>query len=85
MAARQGHLEAVQLLLDAGAPINQVSAGDKSSPLLVAIINGHFDLAKYLLDKGADPNLASDNGAAPLYAAINVQWAPKALYPQPRA
>ena len=22
---------------------------------------------------------------APLYAAINVQWAPKALYPQPRA
>jgi ankyrin repeat protein len=85
MAARQGHTEAVQLLLDAGAPINQVSAGDKSSPLLVAIINGHFDLAKYLLDKGADPNLAPNNGATPLYAAINVQWAPKALYPQPRA
>jgi uncharacterized protein len=85
MAARQGHTDAVQLLLDAGAPINQVSAGDKSSPLLVAIINGHFDLAKYLLDKGADPNLAADNGAAPLYATLNVQWAPKALYPQPRA
>ncbi len=85
MAARQGHREAVQLLLDAGAPINQVSGGDKTSPLLIAIINGHFDLAKYLLDKGADPNLASDNGAAPLYAALNVQWAPKALYPQPRA
>jgi uncharacterized protein len=85
IAARQGHTEAVQLLLDAGAPINQVSAGDKTSPLLVAIINGHFDLAKYLLDKGADPNLPSDNGAAPLYAAVNVQWAPKALYPQPRA
>jgi ankyrin repeat protein len=85
MATRQGHTDAVQLLLDAGAPINQVSAGDKSSPLLVAIINGHFDLAKYLLDKGADPNLAADNGAAPLYATLNVQWAPKALYPQPRA
>jgi uncharacterized protein len=85
MATRQGHTEAVQLLVEAGAPINQVSAGDKSSALLVAVINGHFDLAKYLLDKGADPNLASDNGAAPLYAALNVQWAPKALYPQPRA
>jgi ankyrin repeat protein len=85
MAARQGHLEAAQLLLDAGAPINQVSAGDKTSPLLIAIINGHFDLAKYLLEKGADPNIASDNGAAPLYATLNVQWAPKALYPQPRA
>ena len=85
MAARQGHIEAAQLLLDAGAPINQVSAGDKTSPLLIATINGHFDLAKYLLEKGADPNLASDNGAAPLYATLNVQWAPKALYPQPRA
>ena len=29
--------------------------------------------------------LASDNGVAPLYAAINVQWAPRAQYPQPRA
>lgn len=85
MAARQGHMEAVKLLLDAGAPINQVSAGDKTSPLLIAIINGHFDLAKYLLDRGADPNLAAENGAAPLYATLNVQWAPKALYPQPRA
>jgi ankyrin repeat protein len=51
----------------------------------MAVINGHFDLAKYLLDHGADPNLASDNGAAPLYGIVNVQWAPKALYPQPRA
>jgi uncharacterized protein len=85
MAARQGHLEAVQVLLEAGAPINQLSGGDKTSALLIAIINGHFDLAKHLLDKGADPNLASDNGAAPLYATLNVQWAPKALYPQPRA
>ncbi len=85
MATRQGHQEAAQVLLDAGAPINQVSAGDKSSPLLIAVINGHFDLAKYLLDRGADPNVAADNGATPLYATLNVQWAPKALYPQPRA
>ena len=25
------------------------------------------------------------NGVTPLYAALNVQWAPRALYPQPRA
>ncbi len=85
MAARQGHLEAVQLLLEAGAPVNQVSGGDKTSPLLVTIINGHFDLANYLLEHGADPNINSENGATPLYAALNVEWAPKALYPQPRA
>jgi uncharacterized protein len=84
-AARQGHLDVVKSLLEAGADINQVTGGDKTSPLLIAIINGHFDLAKYLLDQGADPRLASENGVTPLYAVLNVQWAPKALYPQPRA
>ncbi len=83
-AARQGHIEAVKLLLDKGADINQLS-GDKTSPLLIAMINGHFDLAQMLLERGADPMLASENGVTPLYAALNVQWAPKALYPQPRA
>jgi uncharacterized protein len=84
-AVRQGSMEAVDTLLAAGADVNQLSAGDKSSPLLIALANGHFDIAMHLLDKGADPNLAADNGAAPLYAVLNVQWAPKALYPQPRA
>ena len=84
-AARQGHLQAAQLLLSRGADVNQISASDATSPLLIAIINGHFDLAKVLLDAGADPRLASDNGVTPLYAVLNVQWAPKALYPQPRA
>ena len=84
-AARQGYLDSVQALLKAGADVNQVSEGDHTSPLLIAVINGNFDVAQYLLDHGADPNLASDNGAAPLYAALNVEWAPKALYPQPRA
>ena len=84
-AVRQGHLETIQALLDAGADVNQVSAGDKTSPLLIATINGRFDVAKLLLEKGADPRLASENGVTPLYAAVNVQWAPKALYPQPRA
>jgi ankyrin repeat protein len=85
LAARQGQLDAVKALLDAGADVNQVSAGDKTSPILIATINGRFDVAKFLLDQGANPNLAADNGATPLYAALNVQWAPKALYPQPRA
>ena len=84
-AVRQGSMEAVQVLLDAGADLNQVSGGDKTSPLVLAIANGHFDIALHLLAKGANPNLASDNGVAPLYAVLNVQWAPKALYPQPRA
>jgi len=84
-AVRQGFQESTDALLKAGADVNLVSAGDGTSPLMMAIINGHFDLAASLVDQGADPNLASSNGATPLYGAVNVEWAPKALYPQPRA
>ncbi|HEY6391570.1 MAG TPA: ankyrin repeat domain-containing protein [Bryobacteraceae bacterium] len=81
-AAREGHRRAATALVDAGADINQVS-GDKFSPLVMAIINGHLDLAKYLLDHGANPNVATETGITALYAAIDVQWAPKTWFPQP--
>jgi ankyrin repeat protein len=84
-AARQGSAAAARALVDAGADPNLVSPGDLASPLLTAVINGHFDLAAMLVEKGADPNRASDAGVAPLYAVVNVQWAPIAAYPQPRA
>jgi ankyrin repeat protein len=85
LAARQGFTDTVNALLADGADINQPSAGDHTTPLLIATLNGQFDLAKALLDRGADPTIASENGATPLYAALNCEWAPKALYPQPRA
>ena len=84
-AARQGALQTVKALVEAGAAVNQLSPADATSPLLIATINGHFDTAKALLDLGADPNLASEAGMAPLYAVLNVEWAPKMFYPQPRA
>ena len=85
LAARQGATHSVVALLDGGADINQVSPADRTSPLLIAVINGHFDLAKLMVGRGAAVNAASEAGATPLYAALNVQWAPKAFYPQPRA
>ena len=84
-AARQGATQSVAALVDGGVPVNLPSPGDKATPLLVAIINGHFDIAAYLLEHGADPNLVSDAGVSPIYATLNVQWAPIAAYPQPRA
>ena len=83
-AARQGHGDVALALLDAGADIEQAS-GDGTSPLQIATMNGHFDLALRLLDRGADPNNPTDAGATPLFAALNLQWAPRARYPQPRA
>jgi ankyrin repeat protein len=84
-AARQGSAAAARALVEAGANVNLLSPGDQATPLLVALINGHFDLAAFLIDKGADPNLPSDAGVSPLYAVLNVQWAPIAAYPQPRS
>ena len=38
--------------------------------MLVAIQNGHYDVANYLVDKGADVNLANDKGWNPLYLTV---------------
>jgi len=37
----------------------------------------------YLLEHGANPNLAQTNGAAPLYGVLETRWAPKSEYPNP--
>jgi ankyrin repeat protein len=84
-AARDGRRRTAAALVEGGANVNLASPADHSTPLLAAVINGHFDLALDLLEGGADPGAANDAGVTPLYAAINVQWAPKAAYPQPRA
>jgi ankyrin repeat protein len=84
-AAREGHHDVVKTLLEGGADIDQVTGGDLTSALLMTILNGHFDLAMWLLEQGADPNLQSDPGATPLYAAVHLQWVPKSFYPQPTA
>jgi ankyrin repeat protein len=84
-AAREGHAGVVRALLEGGADIDRPSGGDGTTPILMATINGHFDLALELLERGADPNLGSDAGNQPLYAAINTHWAPKSRYPQQHA
>ena len=84
-AAREGAIEAAEALLDGGADIDQRSA-DGSTALLTAALNGHFDLALVLVERGANPSLAArTDGATPLFATLQTQWAPKSNYPQPRA
>ena len=84
-AARDGNIESARLLVAGGADVNQTTAGDQSSPLLVAVINGNYDLAKELLEAGADPNIVSDDGAGPLFATLNIEWSLRTWYPQPQA
>ncbi|MGY8779176.1 MAG: ankyrin repeat domain-containing protein, partial [Longimicrobiales bacterium] len=75
----------MEALLDRGAEIDRVGGGDGTSPLLMATINGQFDAAMSLLQRGADPNGRSTlNGATPLFATINSEWQPRTRYPQPQ-
>ena len=82
-AARDGHMEAAKALVEAGVDVNDPGAGEKIPPLVMAISNGHYDLGKFLLDHGADATRASDTGLTPLYATVDMQWAPYAWMPQP--
>ena len=84
-AAREGYTDAALALLEAGMSINAPTGGDRSTPMVVAIINGQYDLAMGFLARGANPNLASDDGVAPLFAVLNNEWALRTWYPQPTA
>jgi ankyrin repeat protein len=83
VAGRDGQINAVNAFLDAGGDVNQTSDTDHATPLILAVINGHYDLAKVLLDRGANPRLSTTDGATALYAVIDVQWAPHTWYAQP--
>ena len=82
-AAREGDLESAKLLLDAGAPINQVTEYGWT-PLLTAVNNRNYLLAKYLLEKGADPNIANKGGWTPLYLATDNRNIEGGDYPVPK-
>ena len=84
-AVRQGNVAATLALIEGGADINERTVSDSTTPLLMAVINGNFDLAMELVKRGADVKLESSAGATPLYNAINTMWAPRSRYPQPQA
>ena len=53
-AAKSGHLGAVRLLVEAGAPLNDPLAPQLPSPALAeAVQSGHRHVVRYLLEKGA--------------------------------
>lgn len=81
-AAREGCLGCVQILADAKADINVQDPRGVSAPVM-AIINGHFDVAAYLMDKGSNPNLADDTGRTALFSAVDFNTVPVSNRPPP--
>lgn len=65
IAALQGHVEIVRLLIRAGCDIDCVNH-DKDTPLLDAVDNGHLDVVEELLKAGVNPRKANVNGEEPL-------------------
>ena len=75
-AAREGCVDCVPALVDAGADINRPDP-EGISPLLLAVINMRFDTAAALIRKGADPNHIDFWGRGPLYAAVDLNTIPR--------
>jgi len=61
-AVRTGRIEPVRILLEAGANVNDgaivLPQGGPMSALMLAVSNANYELAAFLLEKGADPNAA---------------------------
>ena len=71
-AAREGHLDTVQLLLSSGAKLEKSDA-DGVTPLLMAILNGHLSTAHFLIGQGANVNVVDWYGETPLWAAVDIR------------
>src|SRR4249919_1770615 len=74
LASFLGHTESVLLLLECGAEVNSASRNDmKVTPLHSAAATGdaeaRYEIAKLLLDHGADPNARQQDDFTPLMAA----------------
>ena len=66
-AAREGSLESVEKLLAAGADANAAEPMYQLTPLQLAILNGHYTLAKKLIERG----VGVDDGS--LYLAVDTR------------
>jgi beta-lactamase regulating signal transducer with metallopeptidase domain len=70
-AAERGNVNRLGMMLDRGDfKINQTFDGDGTA-LLITAKYGHVEAVRYLLDRGADPNVPSDGDGNPLIAAAS--------------
>src|SRR5215813_2990221 len=71
-AAREGDIELARVMLDKGVDINYGDV-DNTTALVVSIMNKQYTFAKFLLDRGADPNVVGGYGRTALYAIVDMR------------
>jgi ankyrin repeat protein len=69
-AARNGCYACVEALVGAGGDVNLPSP-EAVTPLLIALDYSHNDVAKFLMDHGANPRLWDVYGRTALYVAVD--------------
>src|SRR5499427_6912106 len=69
-AARNGCYECVEALIGAGADVD-VPTPEGVTPLMIALDNDNNDIAKLLLDRGANPGVWDWYGRTALYIAVD--------------
>jgi uncharacterized protein len=70
-ATRSGCLRCAASLVKAGADVNKPNP-DGVTPLINALDNKRFDVAMFLLDKGANPHTWDISGRTPIYVAVDM-------------
>lgn len=73
-AAGEGDLQEVKRLLASGEPVNVQITGrwqtyEGQTALMWAAMHGHAEVARFLLDSGADPSIRDANGQNAMYYA----------------
>lgn len=61
------HSQAARKLLKAGADPNRVAGSTGSTPLHDAVVGGHHDIVKLLLDHHANQTVCDESGMTPLH------------------
>lgn len=69
VAASQNQPECARILIAKGARINARQGRTGATPLMIAVMKGNYDVAKVLIDLGADMNVPLNNGVSPLVLA----------------
>lgn len=72
-AASEGDLELIQELLNAGTDVNVMSRGN-TTPLTWAIEDLQYDAVVFLVERGANVNLADTLGISSLHHAIDTTY-----------
>jgi ankyrin repeat protein len=74
-AARAGCLACVRTMVTAGADKDRPNP-DGMTPMIMALDNGYPEVARYLLDQGANPHTWDWWGRTPLYVAVTMRGGP---------